>query len=126
MELKKGTYEEYAKEKLNDYIKTSPQATEVKEGNAIYYRIEDNNELLTSFVVFKDDSNWITLNEQTISNKELFSFIKKELSKDFSYITLIIPIESKILSELEKDQNIFDIKIVKQEKYEYKNILIKL
>ena len=97
-------------------------AIEVKNNNADYYYIEENNEIIDDFVIYKENKV-LTLKHNNYNNKELIRSIFKEVKKDYDEIYIIIPIEEEII-EIEDYKNNYEI--IKQGIYEYKKIKFNL
>lgn len=100
-------------------------ALEIKDNNADYYYIEENDIIIDDFAIYKED-NWITIDEKYIKNNELVKIIFDYLKKDYNYITLKVPIENK--DYIDYIENSFNTKktINNQGKYEYYTISIEI
>lgn len=117
----KSNYNKYLE--LNGLLNSRcAMAIEVKNNNADYYYIEENNEIKDDFVIYRENKV-LTLKQNNYNNKELIKSIFKEVKKDYDEIYIIIPIEEEII-EIEDYKNNYEI--IKQGIYEYKKIKFNL
>lgn len=119
----KITKYDYNKYVLINGIKQSmsPQALEIRDGNANYYIIEKKKDFIDDFVIYTKEDNFITISRNKYLDNSYFDFVINYLKENkFKYITCYIPIEEeKILTAIrEKFPNIEEEK-VKQSKWEY-------
>lgn len=117
----KSNYNKYLE--LNGLLNSRcAMAIEVKNNNADYYYIEENNEIKDDFVIYRENKV-LTLKQNNYNNKELIKSIFKKVKKDYDEIYIIIPIEEEII-EIEDYKNNYEI--IKQGIYEYKKIKFNL
>lgn len=123
--VEKADYKKYVE--LNGIKQADcPQALEVRDNNAYYFVLYNNDKFFLDFCLFKEE-NWLTLSDSNLLDKELSDFVIEELKKYVDEIRFYIPIEDeKIISFLKDNYNIVSEDIFKQGGYEYKEILINI
>lgn len=103
----------------------SALALEIKDNNAYYYYIEENDTIVGDFAVYKEQK-WLTLNINKFNDTLLINAIFDELKKDFDVINIIVPIEEKDMIDFIKSKYNCDAEDLNQDKYKYKKLIFKL
>lgn len=91
--IKEGGYDDYV---LINGIKNSacPTALEIRDGNAKYYIVNDNDKFIDDFVIFINTDNWITIDIKKLLDDAymnvIFGYLKE---KNYDYVSNFIPIE---------------------------------
>ncbi len=105
-----------------------PQGLEVRDGNAKYYVIENNDEFVDDFIIFVKNSNWITINIKNFLDKEYINLIFNYLKKNgYVHLSVYIPKEEKnILKAIRTNFNNIEETMIYQNKLEYIKIQVNL
>ena len=91
--ITESNYEKYVLINGIKYAK-KPQALAVRDKEAKYYVIENDDDFIDDFVIFIKNNNWITINRPKYLDKEYIDFIFNYLKENgYTYITEIVPIE---------------------------------
>ena len=107
---------------------TCPQALELRDNNAKYFIIYENNEFYKDFCIYTED-NWITINRNELTNNVLMNEIISFLKSDYNYehITTYIPVEEQnIIEHLNNTYDNIKVEKVYQGKWEYNKMKIYL
>lgn len=106
----------------------SPQGLEVRDGNAKYYVIEYNKEIIDDFIIYINDENWITININKFLDDSFIDLIFDYLGKNkYKFIKCYIPKEEEnVISHIEKRFDNITKEIVKQGSFEYVKYIINI
>lgn len=99
-------------------------AIEIRNNNADYYYIEENDVIVNDFVIYKD-TNSLTLREE-FKNKKLIDKVFNEIKKDYESVNIYIPIEMVDLINYIKENYEFESQIKSQGDFQYDNIKFNL
>lgn len=130
MKIIKSNYESYKKRISNEKLE-SPLAKNIENNNVSYFEIlNDDNTFFNNFVVFDNDNNWLAIDihnkESIIDNEQLMNLILSELKKYYSNLVLRIDEKFKNRIERAKLYGFQEIKVIKQENYNYVELKIEL
>ena len=116
-----GNYEDY---KIVYGLKysNSPQGDDVKNGNAKFYIIKDGNKYNNDFVIFLNEDNWITIDNDDFYDIAYINFVFDNLKKlNYKYITFIInnQMNTELIDFIKKNYSDLTYEKVIESGYEY-------
>ena len=116
-----GNYEDYIIVYGLKYS-NSPQGDDVKNGNAKFYIIKDGNEYINDFVIFLNEDNWITIDNDDFYDIAYINFVFDNLKKlNYKYITFIInnQMNTELIDFIKKNYSDLTYEKVIESGYEY-------
>lgn len=116
----KSNYNKYLD--LNGILNSKcAMALEIKDDNADYYYIKENDQIYADFVVYKVEKI-LTLDEKNLCNIKLLEAVFKEVKKDYDEVFIIVPLEKEeIINQFIKK---YDFTNINQGIYKYKKFKI--
>jgi len=121
----KGTIEKFVEINGTKSLK-SLAYKEIENGLRNYYYIEKNHKLYDDFYTF-NNSNELGIFYKNLENKDLMISIFDILKNEFKEIKVIIPKEEiNTIEFIRNNYNVIFEEDIKQDKYDYTSIILKL